>query len=110
MAKKRSKVPVKKSVRTRKKVSADPVLTDAVATDIATEPIAVASVPTAFVRTGSDSTAIATEPNPVEWSEPAAAAVPIDEVRRRAYSYWVQGNPDPLANWFRAENELRRLY
>jgi hypothetical protein len=32
---------------------------------------------------------------------------PTDEVRRRAYAYWVAGNPDPVANWFRAENDLR---
>ena len=42
---------------------------------------------------------------PMDAAEPP---VSVDEIRRRAYNYWVQGSPDPIANWFRAENELKQ--
>ena len=81
MATKRSSGPAKKTPRTRKKAVVDPVVETA-ATE--SEPVTVA---------------------PTHAAEPA---VSVDEIRRRAYNYWVQGNPDPIANWFRAENELKQ--
>jgi hypothetical protein len=87
MATKRSSGPTKKTPRTRKKATVDPVVETPIATPI--EPVMLASETVVSV----------TE---------AAPDVSVDEVRRRAYNYWVQGNPDPIANWFRAENELKQ--
>jgi hypothetical protein len=89
MATKRSSGPAKKTPRTRKKkTTVDPVVeTPIAATPI--EPIALAS----------ETVTTVTEATP---------EVSVDEIRRRAYNYWVQGNPDPIANWFRAENELKQ--
>jgi hypothetical protein len=50
-----------------------------------------------------------TAPIVVESQAEILVDIPTDEIRRRAYSYWVDGNPDPVANWFRAENELKQL-
>ena len=87
MATKRSSGPAKKTPRTRKK-TVDPVVeTPIAATPI--EPVVLASETVMSV----------TEASP---------DVSVDEIRRRAYNYWVQGNPDPIANWFRAENELKQ--
>ena len=87
MATKRSSGPTKKTPRTRKKTTDPVVETTAAATPI--EPVVLASETVASVTD-------------------ATPEVSVDEVRRRAYNYWVQGNPDPIANWFRAENELKQ--
>ena len=87
MATKRSSGPTKKTPRTRKKAVVDPVVETASGETIA--PVLLASETVASV----------TEAMP---------EVSVDEIRRRAYNYWVQGNPDPIANWFRAENELKQ--
>jgi len=87
MATKRSSGPTKKTPRTRK-TTVEPV----VETPIAETPIE----PVVLV---SETVASLTEATP---------DVSVDEIRRRAYNYWVQGNPDPIANWFRAENELKQ--
>jgi len=87
MATKRSSGPAKKTPRTRKKTT-DPV----VETPIAATPIQP-------VMLASETVTTVTE---------AAPEATVDEIRRRAYNYWVQGNPDPIANWFRAENELKQ--
>lgn len=88
MATKRSSGPAKKTPRTRKKTTQGPV---------AETPIA--ATPIEPVVLGSETIASIEEAKP---------DVPVDEIRRRAYNYWVQGNPDPIANWFRAENELKQ--
>jgi hypothetical protein len=87
MATKRSSGPTKKTPRTRKKKT-DPVVETPIALT-PTEPVVLASETVASV----------TEAKP---------EVSVDDIRRRAYNYWVQGNPDPIANWFRAENELKQ--
>ena len=88
MATKRSSGPAKKTPRTRKKPTTDPVVeTPIAATPL--EPLVLALETVVSV----------TE------TKPGASD---DEIRRRAYNYWVQGNPDPIANWFRAENELKQ--
>lgn len=87
MATKRSSGPAKKTPRTRKKTTTDPV----VETPIAAPPVEP-------VVLAIETVASVTETEPVS----------DDEIRRRAYNYWVQGNPDPIANWFRAENELKQ--
>ena len=84
MATKRSSGPIKKTPRTRKKAAVEPVVETA-ATETASEPVTVVAA-----------------------TDAAEPAVSVDEIRRRAYNYWVQGNPDPIANWFRAENELKQ--
>jgi hypothetical protein len=88
MATKRSSGPAKKTPRTRKKTAVEAVVETPVAA-APIEPIVLASETVASVN----------EPKP----EPSD-----DEIRRRAYNYWVQGNPDPIANWFRAVNELKQ--
>jgi hypothetical protein len=87
MASKRSTSPAKKTTRTRKNKVIEPVVETPIATPI--EPV---------LAVASEAIASVTEAEPV----------PVDEIRRRAYNYWVQGNPDPIANWFRAENDLKQ--
>jgi hypothetical protein len=91
MATKRSSGPVKKTPRSKNKKAA-------------VEPV----VETATVETAIEPVAIAAEPVAARDAQVATTEVPVDEIRRRAYNYWVQGNPDPIANWFRAENELKQ--
>jgi hypothetical protein len=88
MATKRSSGPAKKAPRTRKKpAKVEPAVETQAVEAAPVEPMAL----------------LAVEP-----PAPAAKDVSVDEIRRRAYNYWVQGNPDPIANWFRAENELKQ--